>query len=105
MRIPAKGKSHADVKAELEAFAARDAKWRDGKTLGYIYDAGPDVEEIAKWAYMRYLTENALAPTTFPSLMQLDIVLVAMAAGHLGVVSGVVCKFTCGGNEYCVLAV
>lgn len=105
MRIPAKGKSHAEVKAELEAFAARDAKWRDGKTLGYIYDAGPDVEEIAKWAYMRYLTENALAPTTFPSLMQLENELVAMAAAHLGDVPGVVGNFTSGGTESCMLAV
>jgi sphinganine-1-phosphate aldolase len=105
MRIPAKGKSQADVKAELEAFAARDANWRDGKTLGYIYDAGPDVEEIAKWAYMRYLTENALAPTTFPSLMQLENELTAMAAAHLGDVPGVVGNFTSGGTESCMLAV
>jgi len=105
MRIPAKGKSPADVKAELEAFAARDAKWRDGKTLGYIYDAGPDVEEIAKWAYMRYLTENALAPATFPSLMQLENELTAMAVAHLGDVPGVVGSFTSGGTESCMLAV
>lgn len=105
MRIPAKGKTQADVKAELEAFAARDAKWRDGKTLGYIYDAGPDVEEIAKWAYMRYLTENALAPATFPSLMQLENELTAMAAAHLGDVPGVVGNFTSGGTESCMLAV
>ena len=105
MRIPAKGKSHAEVKAELEGFAARDAKWRDGKTLGYIYDAGPEVEEIAKWAYMRYLTENALAPTTFPSLMQIENELVAMAAAHLGDVPGVVGNFTSGGTESCMLAV
>ena len=105
MRIPAKGKPHADVKAELAAFAERDAKWRDGKTLGYIYDAGPEVEEIAKWAYMRYLTENALAPATFPSLMQIENELVAMAAAHLGDVPGVVGNFTSGGTESCILAV
>lgn len=105
MHIPAKGKSHVEVKAALEGFAARDATWRDGKTLGYIYDAGPEVEEIAKWAYMRYLTENALAPTTFPSLMQIENELVAMAAAHLGDVPGVVGNFTSGGTESCMLAV
>lgn len=105
MRIPAKGKPNAAVKAELEAFSERDAKWRDGKTLGYIYDAGPEVEEIAKWAYMRYLTENALAATTFPSLMQIENELVAMAAAHLGDVPGVVGNFTSGGTESCMLAV
>ena len=105
MRIPAQGKSHTQVKAELEGFAQRDAKWRDGKTMGYIYDAGPEVEEIAKWAFMRYLTENALAPATFPSLMQIENELVAMAAAHLGEVPGVVGNFTSGGTESCMLAV
>jgi len=105
MRIPEQGKPHTQVKSELEAFAARDATWRDGKTLGYIYDAGPEVEEIAKWAYMRYLTENALAPTAFPSLLQIENELVAMAAAHLGDVGGVVGNFTSGGTESCMLAV
>ena len=105
MRIPAKGKSQAEVKAALEGMSGRDAHWRDGKTLGYIYDAGPEVEEIAKWAYMRYLTENALAPTVFPSLMQIENELVAMAAAHLGNVPGVVGNFTSGGTESCMLAI
>ncbi len=105
MRIPVHGKSKDQVKTELEAFAGRDASWRDGKTLGYIYDAGPEVEEIAKWAYMRYLTENALAPTVFPSLLQIENELVAIAAAHLGDVPGVVGNFTSGGTESCMLAV
>jgi len=105
MRIPEKGKSQAEVKAALEAMGGRDAHWRDGKTLGYIYDAGPEVEEIGKWAYMRYLTENALAPTVFPSLMQIENELVAMAAAHLGDVPGVVGSFTSGGTESCMLAI
>ena len=105
MRIPAKGKTQTDVKVALEAFGARDATWRDGRTLGYIYDAGPEVEEIAKWAYMRYLTENALAPATFPSLLQIENELVAMATAHLGDVPGVVGNFTSGGTESCMLAV
>lgn len=105
MRIPAKGKTQAEVKAALEGMGGRDAHWRDGKTLGYIYDAGPEVEEIAKWAYMRYLTENALAPTVFPSLMQIENELVAMAAAHLGDVPGVVGNFTSGGTESCMLAI
>jgi glutamate/tyrosine decarboxylase-like PLP-dependent enzyme len=105
MRIPAQGKSRDQVKAELEGFAGRDARWRDGKTLGYVYDAGPEVEDIAKWAYMRYLTENALAPTAFPSLLQIENELTAMAAAHLGDVPGVVGNFTSGGTESCMLAV
>ena len=54
---------------------------------------------------MRYLTENALAPTAFPSLMQIENELVAMATAHLGDVPGVVGNFTSGGTESCILAV
>lgn len=105
MHIPAKGKSAAEIKAQLEAFSTRDLPWREGKTLAYIYDAGADVEEIAKWAYMRYLTENALDPTVYPSMMLMENELAAMAQAHLGGVPGVVGNFTSGGTESCMLAV
>jgi glutamate/tyrosine decarboxylase-like PLP-dependent enzyme len=105
MKIPAHGKTKDQIKAELEAFGARDIPWRDGKTLAYIYDAGAEIEEIGKWAYMRYLTENGLDPTVYPSMMRLENELVAMAANHLGGVPGVVGNFTSGGTESCMLAV
>ena len=66
MKIPATGKSKDQIKAQLEAFGGKDLPWREGKTLAYIYDPGADVEEIGKWAYMRYLTENGLDPTVYP---------------------------------------
>jgi sphinganine-1-phosphate aldolase len=105
MQIPAKGKSKDQIKAELEAFGGRDLPWREGKTLAYIYDPGADVEEIGKWAYMRYLTENGLDPTVYPSMMLIENELSAMAAAHLGGVPGVVGNFTSGGTESCMLAV
>jgi sphinganine-1-phosphate aldolase len=105
MKIPAHGKPQDQIKSELEAFSERDLPWREGKTLAYIYDAGPEVEEIAKWAYMRYLTENGIDPTVYPSMMLIENEVVAMAAGHLGDVPGVVGNFTSGGTESCMLAV
>ena len=105
MKIPAKGKGKAEVISALEAFSSRDLPWREGKTLAYIYDPGPEVEEIAKWAYMRYLTENGLDSTVYPSMMLIENELIAMAAAHLGDVPGVVGSFTSGGTESCMLAV
>lgn len=105
MKIPAHGKPKDQIKTELEAFAGRDLPWREGKTLAYIYDPGADVEEIGKWAYMRYLTENGLDPTVYPSMMLIENELSAMAAAHLGDVPGVVGSFTSGGTESCMLAV
>ncbi|MFM9865425.1 MAG: pyridoxal phosphate-dependent decarboxylase family protein [Micropepsaceae bacterium] len=105
MKIPANGKSKDQIKTELKAFSGRDLPWREGKTLAYIYDPGPDIEEIAKWAYMEYLTENGLDPTVYPSMMLIENELTAMAAAHLGGVPGVVGNFTSGGTESCMLAV
>jgi glutamate/tyrosine decarboxylase-like PLP-dependent enzyme len=105
MHIPTHGKSKDIVKAQLDAFSKRDLPWREGKTLAYIYDAGAEVEDIAKWAYMRYLTENGLDPTVYPSMMLIENELSAMAAAHLGDVPGVVGNFTSGGTESCMLAV
>lgn len=105
MKIPAHGKPKDQIKSELKAFSGRDLPWREGKTLAYIYDPGPEIEEIAKWAYMEYLTENGLDPTVYPSMMLIENELTAMAAAHLGGVPGVVGNFTSGGTESCMLAV
>ncbi len=105
MKIPAHGKPHDQIKKELEAFSSRDLPWREGKTLAYIYDPGEEIEQIAKWAYMRYLTENSLDPTVYPSMMLIENELIAMASAHLGNVPGVVGSFTSGGTESCILAV
>lgn len=105
MRIPAHGRPAEEIKRSLEAFSERDLPWRDGRTLAYIYDPGPEIEEIGKWAYMRYLTENGLDPTVYPSMMLIENELIAMASAHLGGVAGVVGSFTSGGTESCMLAV
>lgn len=105
MPIPPKGLTADAIKERLEAFGGRDLPWREGKTLAYIYDPGADVEAIQKWAYMRYLTENALDPTVYPSMMLIENELSEMARLHLGGVEGVVGNFTSGGTESCMLAV
>ena len=105
IRIPEKGLSEDEVFKRLTAFSDRDIPWREGKTLAYIYDGGPDVERVAKRAYMQYLTENALDPTVYPSLPQIENELVSMAASLLGGDENVVGNFVTGGTEGCLLAV
>lgn len=105
MKIPATGLAFEEIKKRLDGFAGRDLPWREGKTLAYIYDPGPEIEEVAKWAYMRFLTENGLDSTVYPSMMLIENELVAMASAHLGGVPGVVGSFTSGGTESCMLAV
>lgn len=105
MGMPAKGKSQDEVFEALEAFGTDDLDVKGGGTFAYIYDAGPEVDEVAKRAYTRYLTENALDPTVYPSLLRFENEIVAMAIAHLQGDSEVVGNFTSGGTESCMLAV
>ncbi len=89
----------------MEAYRAGDMPWRDGRTWAYVYDPGRETEEVIKQAYTMYLTENALDPTVFPSLLRFENELVAIAAAHLNGDDQVVGNFTSGGTESIMLAV
>lgn len=105
MQIPRKGLGKADVMALLDQAGAADLPWREGKTFAYVYEGGRDVEEVAKAAYMRFLTENALDPTVYPSLLKFETEIVSMAIAHLRGDADCVGNFTSGGTESCLLAV
>ncbi|HVO24521.1 MAG TPA: aspartate aminotransferase family protein [Candidatus Margulisiibacteriota bacterium] len=105
MKIPQHGLSREQIFTTLEAYRANDMPWREGRTWAYVYDPGRAAEEVIKQAYMMYLTENALDPTVFPSLLRMENELVAMAASHLHGDANVVGNFTSGGTESIILAV
>jgi glutamate/tyrosine decarboxylase-like PLP-dependent enzyme len=105
MRIPQQGLSRDDVLQRLEAFRAADVNWRSGRTWAYVYDPGREAEEVIKQAFSMYLSENALDPTAFPSMLRLETELVAMAVAHLNGDARVVGNFTSGGTESIILAV
>jgi sphinganine-1-phosphate aldolase len=105
MAIPEKGLGRDEIFRRLEAFRADDMPWRDGRTWAYVYDPGKEAEEVIKQAFSMYLTENALDPTVFPSTLQLENELVAMAASHLRGDENVVGNFTSGGTESIILTV
>lgn len=105
MRIPPKGLEKQEIFERMEAYRAGDMNWRDGRTWAYVYDPGPEAEEVIKQAYMMFLTENALDPTVFPSVLRFENELVAMASAHLNGDDEVVGNFTSGGTESIMLAV
>jgi len=105
MKIPDRGLNKEELFEKLENYRDDDMPWRDGRTFGYIYDAGEDAENVAKQAYMMYLGENALDPTVFPSLLRFENELVAMSAAHVNGDENVVGNFTTGGTESIILAV
>jgi len=104
MRIPDRGWPEDRVFAALEALRVHDMPWRDGRTWAYVYDPGPEAEAVLKRAFGMFLSENALDPTVFPSVLALETQVVAMAAAHLGGDDQVVGNFTSGGTESIILA-
>jgi glutamate/tyrosine decarboxylase-like PLP-dependent enzyme len=105
LRIPEKGMKGDEIFEQLHAYQKMDVDWRSGRVLGYIYDAGREAEDIGKKAYMMFLSESGLDPTTFPSLMEMENDLVSMMASHAGGDDRVVGNFTSGGTESILLAV
>jgi len=105
MQIPRKGQTKDEVLGALQSFKANDMPWRDGRTWAYVYDPGPQAEEVIKQAYSMFLSENGLDPTVFPSVLRLENEIIAMAAAHLQGDHDVVGNFTSGGTESLILAV
>ena len=106
MPLPATGRSRDDILADLRGRQTDDLDTHGGRTWAYVYDAGrPDAEAVATDAYVAAMHENALDPTVFPSVLDLETDLVRIAADHLQGDDQVVGNFTSGGTESCMLAV
>lgn len=105
MKIPQQGLSAQDVMQQLNSYRQQDLNWRDGKTFSYIYDAGQEVENICKEAYLAFLSESGLDPLSFRSLLKLENDVASMAKNHLRGDDEVVGTFSSGGTESIILAV
>ncbi len=105
MKIPKNGLPKDEIIRILKSYKDKDLDWQSGKVLGLIYDAGKEVHELAQAAYTMYLTENALDPMSFPSLLRLENEVVRMTASMLDCSRETVGNFTSGGTESLILAV
>ncbi len=57
--------------------------WRNGRVTMFIHDAGDDVLEVAKQAYLIYFSENGLGLCTFRSLAKFESEVDLMGLGLL----------------------
>jgi hypothetical protein len=105
MRIRETGLAPDEILSTLESYRAADTDWRAGKTWGYVFDAGREIEAVAKRAFNAFMSENALDPTIYPSLLRIENEVVGMALAHLSAPEGAVGNFTSGGTESIILAV
>ena len=105
MKFPKTGKPAKDLLAQLESNKANDIPWQSGKTFAFIYDAGEQAMDLVHKAFDSYLTENALDPTAFPSILNLEKEVVSMAADLVNAPETASGTFTSGGTESVLLMI
>jgi glutamate/tyrosine decarboxylase-like PLP-dependent enzyme len=105
MPLPARGLSTEAILRTLEAYKQHDVPWRDGAVFAGVYDPGPEAQAQITAAYTMFLSENALYPNFFPSLLQIENDIVRILAELLQSDGEVVGNCTSGGTESIMLAV
>lgn len=90
----------------LRRLQGADLPVHGGRTLAYVYDSGDaDVDQVGREAVAAYAGSNALDPTAFPSLLQMENDLVGFACALLDAPASAVGTVTSGGTESILLAV
>lgn len=103
--MPPAGTAWDQLKKEMIERGAGDAKWREGKTAVYVFNAGEDVAEVQKEAYTMYMSENGLGPLAFPSLKKMEDEVVGMALSLLHGSEDACGTITSGGTDSITMAV
>jgi glutamate/tyrosine decarboxylase-like PLP-dependent enzyme len=103
--LPFEGKNKDAVFEALQAFKRDDIPWKSGRIMGYTYDPGTDAMDVAKSAYMDFLTENGLDWTVFPSMQKMEVDIIHMLRELLRGDDEVVGSCTSGGTESILCAV
>ena len=96
----------SDPLERLRDLQRADLPVHGGRTLAYVYDSGDaEVDRVAREAVASYAASNALDPTAFPSLLQMENELVGFACDLLDAPDTAVGTVTSGGTESILLAV
>ncbi len=103
--MPEAGRAWEDIHADMTQRGAGDAKWRDGKTAVYVFNAGEEVAGVQKAAYTAFMSENGLGPLAFPSLARMEEEVIQMALGLLHGPDGAMGAITSGGTDSITMAV
>jgi glutamate/tyrosine decarboxylase-like PLP-dependent enzyme len=102
--LPQAGVDWADLEPRMLGYAQGDVRWRDGKTAVYVFNAGPDVEQVQKQAYALFQSENGLGPVAFPSLKRMEAEVVGFGLSLLHGPDEAVGTITAGGADSITMA-
>lgn len=105
MQMPEHGRPWSDIQDDMQARGAKDAKWRDGRTAVYVFNAGEEIAAIQKEAYAAFMSENGLGPLAFPSLAQMEKDVISMGLHLLHGPEGSTGAMTSGGTDSITMAI
>jgi len=105
IQMPQTGTDWPTLEAQMIERGTGDAKWREGKTAVYVFNAGEDVAEVQKKAYTLYMSENGLGPLAFPSLKQMEDEVIGMGLALLHAPPDARGTMTSGGTDSITMAV
>lgn len=104
-RIPEHGRDAVELLAEIDARHAEDIDWRGGRAFSLVYNVGDhEHEHLIEQVGLRYLHDNALNPFKYPSVLQMELDVIAMACQLLGTEPNAG-SMSSGGTESIFLAV
>ena len=69
-KFPLKGLNKSQIFSEMDNLSTLDLKWKERLAGGVSYPAGEDVLNIAKEAYLKFFSANALYKNIFSSVAQ-----------------------------------
>lgn len=83
--IPQSGESSEAILARISSMRGGDLDWRDGRAFSLVYNSGDhEHEHLLETVATEFQHDNALNPFAYPSLLQMELDLIAMAAGLFG---------------------
>lgn len=104
-KIPVNGRSVSRIISELERHKHGAADWKNGRTFSLVFYAGEEGLQAAKSAYDLFFSENALNPSAFPGLKEMEMEVVSMVAGLTDAPKSATGTMTSGGTESILMAV
>jgi sphinganine-1-phosphate aldolase len=103
--LPDTGLNKGEIVAALHEKQSADARWREGRTFGMVFDGGPSVHDVAENVAAMFLHDNALNPGAFPSIAAIQSEVVAMCAELFNGAPDAAGFLTSGGTESILMAV
>jgi glutamate/tyrosine decarboxylase-like PLP-dependent enzyme len=104
-RIPEHGRDPAALLSQITEAHAADIDWRGGRAFSLVYNVDDHAhEDLLEQVGVRFLHDNALNPFKYPSVLQMELDVIAMAADLVGTAPDAG-SLSSGGTESIFLAV